>query len=78
MPRIDQQTARVSDSQPTDALHALRSGGVLGWAGVAAWKHAVFFAWNATTADSGTLHVGDAVEVLARRAGPPAKPPPAA
>lgn len=74
VPRINQQTAEVGDSQPTDMLHKLRGGKVLGWTDPPTFKHSVFFAWNLTTLDAGAaLTVGDAVNVLTERSGAPAR-----
>jgi hypothetical protein len=74
VPRINQQTAKVGDSQPTDMLHKLRGGKVLGWTDPPAFKHSVFFAWNLTTLDAGAaLAVGDAVNVLTESSGAPSR-----
>lgn len=56
-----------SGDEPLDTLRLLRSGEVLGWAGInPSWKHAVFFAWNVVVARTGRIAVGDEVQIAVR------------
>lgn len=67
---------RSLDNEPTETLHQLRSGKVLGWTQPPPFKHSVFFGWNAALAagsgssSGGCVAVGDALRVVRKREGP--------
>ena len=50
VPTIDQATGiRSKENEPTETLHRIRSGRVLGWTNPPPFKNSVFFAWNLVT-----------------------------
>ena len=70
VPSIDQQTG-AEGMEPSATLHSYRQGKALGFESEAEnWKNSVFVGVNLTSDVRGTadLHVGDAVEVVSRRA----------
>ncbi|GAB4813363.1 hypothetical protein N2152v2_000409 [Parachlorella kessleri] len=72
VPTIDQATGiRSKENEPTETLHRLRSGRVLGWTNPPPFKNSVFFAWNLVTQSNGPVSVGDSLEVVSRREGVP-------
>ena len=68
---IDQATGEEG-MEPLVTLGDTRSGRVLGWHEPPDFRGSVFFCWNlASKAQRGVVRVGDPVEVLEVRAGPP-------
>ena len=66
VPTINLKTGEVED-EPLKSLKELRSGKVLGWAEEhKSWTHSVFFGWNAVPSSSGSIKVGDVLELVAK------------
>lgn len=72
MPSIDQDTG-VEGEEPGATLYKMRLGNDLGWGETPVFKQAVFFGTNMVLHPDkvGVLKVGDQLQVVARREGPP-------
>ncbi len=66
MTTTDQETGAVG-KEPLKTLGTFRSGKLLGWSALDSWRHEVFFGWNLTAADKGTVAVGDDLTVTRER-----------
>ena len=79
IPHVNPDTGE-RDVDATAVLRPTRTGAVLGWEALPAWKRALFFGWNGVPVVAGggergrvlaTVRVGDGVTVVEARAGAP-------